>query len=163
MPFFDLYEKFGQLTDPALKSAIALSKIDYSISKGAFTNIKTIQQSTQYEPFGVCTARNNFATKVTDKVMTYLFQGGISQYLFDYLLNFEFKKLLDEETGPKVLSVNDLEFGFITWLIACAACICGFMLEILWYFVTVKLPILIENLAFLLAIVCMRKKILRLY
>lgn len=160
-----MYDIFGQLSNQSLKTAIALSKIDYHVTKAAFKNTKVIQESRNSESYGICVIRNNFGYKITGKVITDLTQGGIMQYLFDYLINFEvWRRCLDDDVpSPTVFSIGDLEFGFIIWLVACGISFCAFIMELLWYFVKVKLPKILQQFAFLLAIFILRRMILKIH
>jgi hypothetical protein len=155
-----MYEMFEKLPDYSLKTAVAVSKIDYVSITRAFKNIKVIQQSYMLESFSTCTDRNNFAFKVTDYVMTYMFQGGITQHLYKYVVKTFFP---EEESGPSVLSLEDLDFGFIIWLIACAIAIFVFLMEIFWYFMSVKLPLILRCIALLFVLRNEPEKIMKLY
>jgi hypothetical protein len=121
------------------KKAIIISETDYQLIKCFRTKIpKMIKESILIEPFGICSHRNNFGFELMDKTMTELIQGGILQHFFAYIMEFEFRSLVDEDPGPSVLSLGDLEFGFITWLNACGICVLVFLVEIFWWFGKIK-------------------------
>jgi hypothetical protein len=65
--------------------------------------------------FGV--TKHCFLIPLADKVIPWLLQGGIIQYL----RKNELERELIEKDELKVLSVSDLSFGFVVWLVACAA------------------------------------------
>lgn len=72
---------------------------------------------------------NSILHKIFSKVMDRIISAGIPQYLESKADLFfgtyqEFKKKI-----PKVLSLDDLSFGFILWMYACAISIFGFLIE----------------------------------
>ena len=141
------------MTDPSLKAAITITKIDYKVIKSFEMNVpKLIKESVLLEPFGTCTYPNNFAFKLIDETMTRLVEAGIPQYHFDYLLNFELKSLLDPEWEPSIFKLSDLEFGFVTWLMACSVAFGTFVAEFLWCFMMKRGSKLIGNLCFFIVI-----------
>lgn len=135
------------MQNPASKAAMLISGNDYKAIKAGEINVpKILSQKFLYEPCGVCTRRHNFAYNLVEGTMTYLIQGGFPQYLFNYLLEFDLRPLVDPPSEPSVFSLSDLEFGFIVWLIACLISIVAFTTEILWYLVRVKLSKIIRDL-----------------
>lgn len=84
--------------------------------------------------------------------MSRIVEAGIPQYHFSYLMDFELKSLLDPPSEPSIFSLYDLEFGFVTWLIACAICIGAFMSELLWFFIKNEGRRLLQNFCILYVI-----------
>lgn len=149
----EMYPLFYKMSDPSLKAAITITKIDYKVIKSYELNVpKLMKESVLLEPFGTCTYPNNFAFLLIDETMTRLVEAGIPQYHFDYLLNFELKSLLDPEWEPSVFKLSDLEFGFVTWLMACGVAFGTFAAEFFWCFMKKKGSRLIGNLCFLIVI-----------
>lgn len=75
--------------------------------------------------------RNNFMIDLFDEIIERLLPSGIIQHLknkYGYSTSFILKH------GPKVLSVDDLSYGFIIWLVTCAMSLSVFVLEIVFYF-----------------------------
>lgn len=69
--------------------------------------------------------------------MKKLIPSGIPQYLPDFhafLLYGIYENV--KQTMPKVLTLEDLSFGFVLWLIACGISVVGFLAEIMFAFVT---------------------------
>jgi hypothetical protein len=139
MPFFSLMDLHEKLNMASSKIAIAISKSDHHNMRSFRSDIPTtLKGSLELEPLGICTMRNNFGFGLLNKTMTELVQGGILQHFLKYIKEYEFRPIPEEDPGPKVLSVGDLEFGFITWLIACGICVLAFLMEILWWFLKRK-------------------------
>lgn len=106
---------------------------DYKVIKAFEMNVpKMMKQTLTLEPIGACTTRNNFAFRIIDETMANLTQAGIPQFFFRYLLDFEMRSLEDPPQEPSVFSVRDLEFGFVTWLIACSFAIVAFIGELIF-------------------------------
>ena len=66
--------------------------------------------------------------------MICLIEAGIPQYHLNYLMDFDMMPLPETPSEPSIFSISDLEFGFVTWLIACGISIGAFIAELLWYF-----------------------------
>ena len=121
------------MSDPSLKAAIIVSKVDHRVIKTFERKVpKLMKQTILLTPFGCCTYPDNFAFKLIDNTMPRLREAGILQYHFNYLVNFELKPLLDPEWEPIVFSVSNLEFGFVTWLISCGIAVGIFTAQLLW-------------------------------
>ena len=76
---------------------------------------------------------NNFFFHIVDETIQRLVSCGIMNHLIHKSFPLEFKFIV--EKSASVLSVEDLDFGFIIWLGCCAVCAVCFILEILiWIF-----------------------------
>jgi len=95
--------------------------------------------------YASCTRTLNFATQLVREVMLKFMPTGIPQHFFKHLMDFEFRPLLAPPSELRVLSVKDLEFGFVVWLIAVGISILVFVLELLWYFLILKLVKIIKD------------------
>lgn len=154
----EAFSLFENMWNSSLKAAILTSDADYKVIRAGRTNVpKVMIQKITNDPVGVCTLRNNYAFKLVEGTMSNLIQGGISQYMIDYLYNFEVKPLVDPPREPSVFSLSDLEFGFVVWLIACGISTAAFTVELLWYFLSVKLKDLIVLIVFLRRLKRIRK------
>jgi hypothetical protein len=81
--------------------------------------------------------------KIFDETFQLLISSGIALYHSETVrTNFKFK---DEEKEPKVLSCDDLSFGFIVWLVACGISIVAFALEISFELMLKILKIITKN------------------
>jgi hypothetical protein len=60
--------------------------------------------------------RNVFSMHI-DRVMSWLIPSGIPDYLFKYGSSDIYRRLdLEEPDSRRVLSLSDIEFGFVIWL-----------------------------------------------
>ena len=91
--------------------------------------------------FGTSCYKNNFMFYLTEEVTQILVQAGIPQYLREYVADFYFP-LRQEVIEPQVFAIEDLEFGFEIWLVACAVSIVVFIVELLYP----KIKLLIQNI-----------------
>lgn len=81
---------------------------------------------------GIGTVKNNFLSQLTEEVLQRLITAGISQWQMKFHTDFWFPKYPnDKNSEPTVLCVDDLNFGFIIWLIACGISGLMFLCEIL--------------------------------
>lgn len=108
-------------------------KVFHSINSfcgGSLIHVKNFHLSNVPGALGM--VRNSFLYPIFDQIMRNLIPSGIPQYLpklHSRLLFGYFKEI--ESKIPKVLVLDDLEFGFIMWLIACGISIAAFLSEIL--------------------------------
>lgn len=101
-----------------------------SICDGSLTCVKNFHMNAIPGAFGM--HRNSILYPIFEDVMRKLIPSGIPQYLPDFhsfLLHGKFVNL--DENEPKVLSYDDLSFGFVLWLFACGVSIIGFFIEFL--------------------------------
>ena len=109
---------------------------DYKAIKSLRTNVpKLLKESISIGSFAACTYSHNFIFRLMDATISRIVEAGIPQYHFSYLMDFELKPLLDDPKEPSIFSISDLEFGFVTWLIACGISIGAFLGELLWYLI----------------------------
>lgn len=133
MNFHEALEIFKGMSKPSPKASIVLGDNDYMALKVFDRNTpKVIKQTIIFEPLGVCVPRSNFAFKLIDDTMRNLNQFGIASYYVNYL-KFLLRPQPELPSEPRVFSLSDLEFGFVSWLIACGVCILVFIGEVLKY------------------------------
>lgn len=84
--------------------------------------------------------RNHFMSHMFFELVDRTITAGIPQHLYEYhkwvmlkrQIQGSARRLID---GPQVLTVPDLSFGFVLWLIACGISAIAFMFEmIMWPF-----------------------------
>lgn len=84
--------------------------------------------SLQVSQIGFAFPKNNYFFKNIDKIMQQLLSTGVIEHLkaryFPKVMKFKTKK------NWSVLTFENLEFGFVIWLMFCALCICGFFMEL---------------------------------
>ena len=113
-----------------------------SICKGSLIQVKNFHMNTLS---GFLTFRRFlFLEPLLGEVMERIVTAGIPQY-FDKFYTDSFLRKYEEinENSPKVLTLDDLFFGFSLWLSACGISIVGFLLEILIHSVDQKLRLCI--------------------
>ena len=101
-----------------------------SFCDGATVKLKNFQKGVGFSSF--LTKRNSFIHEILNEVLEKTIPAGIPQYLLDYHLSLIFKEyepVIDNE--PKVLTVDDLTFGFVLWAVACGFAVVGFIFELL--------------------------------
>jgi hypothetical protein len=135
------------MENPSTKSGIVLTEIDYKVIKSVTEFVpKMMKQKLEFEPWGICSFKNNFAFKLVEDTMAYLIQAGIPQHVFNYFVNFDLTPIIGKPKEPRVFSFSDLKFGFVIWLIACGISTAVFICEILWKFVSTKIQKAIEEI-----------------
>ena len=105
---------------------------------------------------GLGMVKNSILYPIFDEVIRNLIPSGVPQYLRKYherLLYGIYEEL--EEKAPKVLTLDDLEFGFIIWLIASGISIAAFLSEIFRFYIENLLKMHI-GLAMLVSIIVRR-------
>ena len=76
---------------------------------------------------------SSFLCEFINDILWKLIPAGIPQHLIDYhTLNLHKKYEPFNDLSPKVLTIVDLSFGFILWLVACGFSIVGFFFEFFW-------------------------------
>lgn len=87
-------------------------------------------------PTALIVKRNSILESVFYEVMPQFVSSGIPQYLNKFhadLFHIGYREF--NEKIPKVLTVDDLAFGFNLWFMACCLSIIGFICEVFKYFV----------------------------
>ncbi|KAL7015538.1 hypothetical protein ACKWTF_016505 [Chironomus riparius] len=85
---------------------------------------------------GFLMAKNNFFFQVIDTVLQKFLQAGIIDFLITERIQPGMQLAVVKE--PLMLTINDLNFGFIIWLGFCGASILGFFVEILFFILKKK-------------------------
>ncbi|KAG5676498.1 hypothetical protein PVAND_006329 [Polypedilum vanderplanki] len=82
--------------------------------------------------FSYSISQNNFLYENFDNFLTNLIPSGIPKYLVDYARWAMFKSLENVKNDHRrILSMFDLEFGFVIWLFACLISFLVFSYEVL--------------------------------
>lgn len=83
---------------------------------------------------GISFLNNNFMFELTEDVMSKLVAGGIPQYFAKFIETFILRpQNIVEEVEIIKCTLEDLEFNFVIYLIACGISSFVFLLEILFY------------------------------
>jgi hypothetical protein len=71
---------------------------------------------------------------VVEDTMKLLIPSGIPQWMKKFINEVVIKGVSEEQKEPKVFTVEDLEFGFVIWGVACGICLVAFVAEILYFY-----------------------------
>lgn len=86
---------------------------------------------------GVGVPRNHFLFHSLERTMQLIIPAGIPQYLWTFHYDTFFKihkyKKIRKKV-PKVLSVDDLSFGFVVWLFVCGIAVTCFLSEMVYFY-----------------------------
>lgn len=123
---------FTQLSNPDSNIAFIQNSPTFQILKSVLKeNLEIMtKQTILIRHFGTSSYRNNFMFNLTEEVTQYLIQAGIPQYMRQYVTNFHFH-LRKESRRPKVFKIEDLQFGFEVWIVACGVATGVFVVEVL--------------------------------
>jgi hypothetical protein len=82
---------------------------------------------------GLATSNNHFIFPLADDVMQNLISAGIPQHLEKFHIDSILHPYQDDDDAkePIVLSIDDLNFGFIIWLVTSGVSVAAFIFEIL--------------------------------
>lgn len=130
-----LYELFQKINNPAEKTAILLSELDYKAIKSVEKNApKLIKEVIYQHPQMICIGQGNFALRLIQKYTPYIFESGIYDHLYSFLMDFELKPLLEDPAQPYVFNLDDLWFVFVVWTIALGVSTVVFIIEVIWIY-----------------------------
>jgi hypothetical protein len=118
----------------ASKLAFFIEDIQYSsynaLCKGAAVKLKNFTGDSSFA--ALFTLDNSFLLNHLNEILGKIIPAGIPQYLYEFHKLMLFKKYEPVvDSGPKVLTFDDLGFGFVLWLCACGISVAEFLLEIL--------------------------------
>jgi len=122
------YDKVSQ------RKAFFMEDIQYStfntICRGSALKLKRFRKDTTIT--ALLTYKNSFIYEFLDNLLQKTIPFGIPQHLmsFHYFMLFKYYEVLNVK-DPKVLTIDDLSFGFVLWLIACGISVIGFFMELL--------------------------------
>ena len=123
------------------KLAFFMEEIQYttrnSFCKGAAAKLKNFKKEAMASV--LFTYKHSYLYDIFNQVMDKIVPAGIPQYLIKYHEFNMFKVFVPAEPSPvRVLTVQDLEYGFVLWLGACGISSTGFLLELIWFYVVVQ-------------------------
>ncbi|KAL7013039.1 hypothetical protein ACKWTF_015166 [Chironomus riparius] len=101
-----------------------------SVCKGSLVKVKKFHMNAI--PAGLGLNVNSILSPIFNNIMDRTIAAGIPQYLESFSSEFFFGKYQEiEDKMPKVLTLEDLSFGFTLWLCACGMSISMFIFECL--------------------------------
>lgn len=142
----EVYKIFQRMSDPSLKASLPTCQADMKTFKAGFPTLpQTLKEVINYRPSAICLHRDNFFVNLNEKVSNGLISGGIIQYWYSYLLDFEIVPLDTPLKKPKVFAAEDLSFGFFVWLYACAISASVFVAEVFYVFIKNRTKKLVQS------------------
>lgn len=81
---------------------------------------------------GLALPNNHFMYELLEESIRLLMPSGVLRHDRDFYKSSVCYKTINEIfiKRPKILSINDLEFGFVIWLVACGFSITAFVIEV---------------------------------
>lgn len=142
----EILDIFYKIKDSSMKAVLPTTETDIKIIRTGFLMPNILKQDLGFAPNTICVLpEHKFFNNLNKKVANDLISGGIIQYWYSYLLDFEAKAVLAPPKEPKVFNISDLNFGFCVWLTACAIAVTAFVVEILYFVVTMKLKTFVRR------------------
>lgn len=92
-----------------------------------------LNQKLMVIPSGMKLPMNHFMNEYIIEAVRGLTSGGIISHLFDFHNELIYGKEVPVIKVPKVLSIEDLSFGFVIWFIACGVSVTVFLAEIMMW------------------------------
>lgn len=146
-----------EIYEPAAKVAVTIDEDSYRILLNYYGNMPRkfdVDFSILVKGIGVW--RNNHAYWLMEETMRKIIPAGIPQYVRNNVLGCLFKETRQQKAKiPQVLTVNDLKFGFVTWLITCSIAVGAFLVELIWFYGT-------KGLTTALGLLCLLKNLRKL-
>ncbi|KAG5669173.1 hypothetical protein PVAND_017067 [Polypedilum vanderplanki] len=129
--FINLYEK-SLKGENEMKFAFLVHDITHSLFNSTYkSSLQRMQNEKLQQMTGYMTNRNMLIQSQFDKLLEKLIPSGIAQHSVEYGKWFLFRPVDNEvEDSRKVLSMTDLEFGFVIWLVSISLPITCFLIEI---------------------------------
>ena len=97
----------------------------------------------QVNQVGFFFLRNNYFLPIIDRETQQLTSAGIMNYLVNLVYNNRF--LFTSEKEWKVLSIENLRFGFVIWLYSCAVTVVVFVAEVIIWIAIKKTEIRLKR------------------
>jgi hypothetical protein len=88
---------------------------------------------------GIMTGRNQFIFRLTEETLRDLISGGIPQHIYKFHMDMVFPPNSKDDLGPSVLGIDDLNYGFVIWIVAIVITLLAFIAELCMKFFIVKL------------------------
>ncbi|KAG5673137.1 hypothetical protein PVAND_003208 [Polypedilum vanderplanki] len=100
-----------------------------------------LEQIYQRSAVGIATLTNRFCSELLFDTLELIIPTGITNFWYDWHLWYKYKRYVVEIEPklPQILTLNDLSFGFVIWLIACGICTICFFIELIVYYSKIAL------------------------
>ena len=118
-----------------MKVSMTIDVESYRITRSLITAVPPIMDYKMCALVkGMGVWRNNHAYWLMEDTMRQLIPAGIPQFLRKFVHELFIKPYKPDVKTPKVFSLEDLKFGFVTWLIACSVAFSVFVIELTWFY-----------------------------
>ena len=127
-----MFEFYQTLLDERFNAEAKIAFCDHfdyfnSFIKYNLHSYKFLKENLYTHLTGFITSRNHFLHALLDETLNDLITGGIIQNSFesfDYetVLSLKHYHLFDEHEVSKILTFEDLSYGFTLWICACLVC-----------------------------------------
>jgi hypothetical protein len=130
--FWDVF-KTNQIKNESAK--LALLTDNKVLVKGV-----QLKEALFTDTVGFVMRRNHFLYWLTEETLRDLINGGIPQYIENFYLEwFNSQASIIDKNDPKILSIDDLNYGFVIWSVAISITLIVFIAEFLMKYFVVKL------------------------
>lgn len=100
---------------------------------------------------------NCYMIQLFDKALQSMISGGIPQWKIKFYAEYFWLTYVEPPPEPQVLSIDDLNFGFVIWLVALGLSSLSFLCEILCEILKKSLKVLKDFLNLITFLVILRK------
>jgi hypothetical protein len=144
-----LYER--ALNGSSDKLAFIINRDNHAILNVTFKQSLPIMQSENLlQPVGFFMPRNSMLFSQLNLAVSQLVPAGITQHLDKFGLWYLHRPYDNEVIDPRrILSMSDLEYGFVLWIPACFLAFVCFICELMSLKVKLKFRVLIRLINFL--------------
>lgn len=146
MDFFEMFDAYqSKIENSSAKMAFFVPEefLNQIESKKSTSGIR-LKTILRFHPSSMVSTRNSLTFPIEHEMNEKLSSAGIIQYEFvGYRKRYKF---IPDAKSPKVLSIADLDFGFVVWLIACGISFFAFLSEIFVKLLLVNGIILLQNI-----------------
>ncbi|KAG5668949.1 hypothetical protein PVAND_016855 [Polypedilum vanderplanki] len=129
--FNDLYKK-ALKEENKMKFAFLIDDISHANLNSTFKNsLQKMHNEKLLKMVGYSTNRNMLMQRQFDEILEKLIPSGITKYSGDYGKWLNFRPVdFEVKDSRRILSLTDLEFGFVIWLVSLSLPIACFLIEI---------------------------------
>lgn len=149
---------------PESRFGLVVTDIDYLSMRAGNRLMKKLQVLKQIigvQSYGIRVYKNNFIYHHIEDNMKWLIQGGFPQRHLQFIKDTILWLPKDDGKIPQVFSIDDLQFGFIIWVISCGVSLSAFLLEVLYSQFKMRLKYFIETLLGLIFVIHLIRNRLR--
>jgi hypothetical protein len=124
----------SSLNNQHRKAAFTLDEDSMKIGQFLFNKIPDRLERKLCLLKGIGLNKHNHAFWLIEDTMRILIPAGIPQWTRKFIYEMLFQKFKEEEDKPKVFTVEDFQFGFVIWSVACGISLVAFLMEIFYFY-----------------------------